>query len=457
MNEKYSNIFWHQGVKIFEENLLNSNAGKMKIHHLENDITKALFNLFQHCSDAVLKTFLKILQINDNPATFNYEFQVSNSNDFRNVENRIMLSIISDSTQRKFNPDYDVNMSRPDGCIYNKNHVVLIEVKTQSPLIEEQIESHIKHYLGTATQKRTIIWEDLNENFKVLLNKPSINKLDEFLIKNFCDLLELVGIAKFSGFTHNDFLMLDSLGQVSDTDYLDFKRYFNRKTIKFMDSLYSLINDKFSQKMDSKLAKINIKYPDTWSAFYFYNNESKKHVNTYPNINFNYRVNGIELSINSEVKSSVNLMIKKIKNSPKKFNEVCQSIDGFKFSLYYKIQYLPMDNFVWSLIPGYPKEIKEVQADGVLDSINFIKEKYQDFRNTVIFEMESGLKKHNSGRLFTEKEIEFSKTHNLKPNFAIRIEKRFDVDTITSLNEEINYFFAHEIMKTKDLIELIIS
>jgi len=50
MDPKYSNIFYHQGVKIFEEKVLKSKQGQTKIAHLENDVTKALLNLFQHCS-----------------------------------------------------------------------------------------------------------------------------------------------------------------------------------------------------------------------------------------------------------------------------------------------------------------------------------------------------------------------------------------------------------------------
>ncbi len=55
MNPKYSNIFWHQGVRIFEEMILKSKQGQIKVAHLENDVTKALINLFQHCSPKVMK------------------------------------------------------------------------------------------------------------------------------------------------------------------------------------------------------------------------------------------------------------------------------------------------------------------------------------------------------------------------------------------------------------------
>jgi hypothetical protein len=55
MNPKYSNIFRHQGVRIFEEEILKGKKGRVKVAYLENDVTKALINLFQHCSPKVLK------------------------------------------------------------------------------------------------------------------------------------------------------------------------------------------------------------------------------------------------------------------------------------------------------------------------------------------------------------------------------------------------------------------
>lgn len=53
MDPKYSNIFFHQGVKVFENSVFESKQGQIKVAHLENDVTKALINLFQRCSSVV--------------------------------------------------------------------------------------------------------------------------------------------------------------------------------------------------------------------------------------------------------------------------------------------------------------------------------------------------------------------------------------------------------------------
>ncbi|MBN1273438.1 MAG: hypothetical protein JXB26_14315 [Candidatus Aminicenantes bacterium] len=74
MNPKYSNIFWHQGVKVFEEKILMGKKGQIKVAHLENDVTKALIYLFQHCGHNVLGVFLRLIGIKQAPETFAFEF-----------------------------------------------------------------------------------------------------------------------------------------------------------------------------------------------------------------------------------------------------------------------------------------------------------------------------------------------------------------------------------------------
>ena len=101
MYPKYSNIFWHQGVKVFEEDIINSEKGRIRVAHLENDVTKTLIN-----------------------------------------------------------------------------------------------------YFGANTTKKTITWESISRKLKsIAINDP----LDKFLVDQFCDFLELIGIAEFNGFRKSDF------------------------------------------------------------------------------------------------------------------------------------------------------------------------------------------------------------------------------------------------------------
>jgi len=159
MQPKYSNIFWHEGVKIFKENFLENKPDQIRIDHLENDVTKALLNVLEHCSDKVLGAFLRMINVKKAPGAFELDFQVTDSEKLRQKNTKIMLSIISTSYNTKSNPAYSTKKSRPDACIFSADTAILIEAKTQSPLIEEQLESHIKKYLGSNTTKRVITWD----------------------------------------------------------------------------------------------------------------------------------------------------------------------------------------------------------------------------------------------------------------------------------------------------------
>ena len=213
MNPKYSNIFWHQGIKIFEENLLKTDTGRIKIEHLENDVTKALLNLFEHCSPIVLKSFLNLISIKEPAHAFSFEFQVTDSSNYKQRRNRIFLAIVTESTAVKSDPLYNKAMTRPDACIYSESTAILIETKTQSPLIQEQVDNHIKQFLGTATTIHRITWELISERLKLIKN--TLNEIDRFLLSQFCNFLDLIGIAEFNGFNRSDFTMLGSLGRRS--------------------------------------------------------------------------------------------------------------------------------------------------------------------------------------------------------------------------------------------------
>ena len=152
-NSKYANIFWHQGIKIFEESLLKTEPGRIRVRHLENDVTKALLNVFQHCSKKVLATFLSLISVKQSADTFEFDFQITHTLKYRSKRERIMLSVISAATARKSDPNYKVEQSQPDACLFNKDTAILIEAKTQSPLIFEQVDNHVKHYFGSATKE----------------------------------------------------------------------------------------------------------------------------------------------------------------------------------------------------------------------------------------------------------------------------------------------------------------
>ena len=56
-----------------------------------------------------------------------------------------------------------------------------------------------------------------------------------------------------------------------------------------------------------------------------------------------------------------------------------------------------------------------------MSAIDVFEEQWTDFKNTRLFQMKSGMIRHSSGRLYNEKQIEFSSNRNKKPIYAMRI------------------------------------
>ena len=80
---------------------------------------------------------------------------------------------------------------------------------------------------------------------------------------------------------------------------------------------------------------------------------------------------------------------------------------------------------------------------------------WSDYRHTLQFEMTSGVLKHPAGRFFTEKEIAFAGEKNTKPNYIIRIEKRYEVHELSRLKRKVVSVFKKEISLMKDLVRLV--
>jgi len=455
MDTKYTNIFWHQGVKLFEQEYLKSKTGQIRIAHLENDVTKALLNVLQYCNPKVLNSVLRMISIKDPAESMEFDFQITTGINFHNFNNKIMLSIVTSSTPNISDQNYAVTKPIPDAALYNKNTVILIESKTQSPLVREQIENHKKHFLGSEAKDKILTWEDLSENLNHVAK--TLDKFDRFLIQQFTSFLELIGIAKFRGFNRSDFEMLNQIGRISSDDYLDFKRILYRKIEKFMEQLYDGLSGKIGFKSSSwKVAKVSGRSIWIWSAIYFYDDNPDIHVNHYPNINFIYGPGGIELSINAETKNSVSFLIKKISQDINSLNQTLSKLHDFTLNAYFKLQYFPRDNFVWLLIDGYPKSMDRLDLKNLESDIKYINKKWSDVKHTLLYRMKTKDIRNEANDFFTENEISFAKNRNPNPNYGIRITQTYTPHLIEQQKNVVK-FFSNEILKFRELLKYIFN
>ena len=180
-----------------------------------------------------------------------------------------------------------------------------------------------------------------------------------------------------------------------------------------------------------------------------------KSINDYPNINFIFREQGVELALNAEIQSAVNRMILKMKEMSSEFDKIVNTLEDFNFSLQYKYQYLPQDNFIIDFVPGYPKKTTIVRTENIIDTMDQFREQWEEFKETLLFKMKSGILKHPSGRFFNEKEQLHAEKRNPNPNFIIQIMNNYPSNQIDALKKGVVTFFRNEIFKIKKLAEFV--
>jgi hypothetical protein len=114
-----------------------------------------------------------------------------------------------------------------------------------------------------------------------------------------------------------------------------------------------------------------------------------------------------------------------------------------------------MDNFIWNLVPGFPKKMGTFNADDITFAIKNFEREWVNFKNTTIFQMKSNVLKHYTDRYFNDKEIGFAVNKNPKPHFAIRIGRKYNSANIENLGKKIVPHFKKEISKLNNLIDLL--
>jgi len=137
-------------------------------------------------------------------------------------------------------------------------------------------------------------------------------------------------------------------------------------------------------------------------------------------------------------------------------DQVLQKMPELHLKAYYKIQYQPMDHFIWHLVPGYPKRSGTFGSAAVQADIDEFQNHWEDFKGTTLYQMASGDLRHSSGRMFNDQEISFARERNPRPNFAIRFGQQYAVQQIPKKKNEVVRFFKNEILQMKPLVELVL-
>jgi len=251
--------------------------------------------------------------------------------------------------------------------------------------------------------------------------------------------------------------MLNSLGKTTTEEFIDFKRILSRKIEKFMSLLKTCLEPGMTfKKFGIHSGKVSLSR-QAWSSFYFYDDDETKIIGEYPKINFDWTGHGMELSVNAEVKSTLNALLGRVRQRPSEFEKITAEIKGFNFLLFYKLQYLPQNNFLWNLVPGFPQKMEEFRAKDIFSAIDSFGKEWGKFKKTLLFKMASGMERHQSGRPFKEKELVYATSKNPNPNYAIRIEKRYSAKSIDQFGKKVAPFFEKEVRQLKKLLIFLVN
>lgn len=171
---------------------------------LENNTTKALINTLDHCGNAVALRFLYWLGI-ETAGQVKYELQKATTGDIGNKSQRLLLGIVP--AKEEDSPCADGvaagSSGIPDAWLYGDDYIVLIESKVRGSLEPGQMRRYLqKLQAGTAQQPECKVrtWAEAHRFFKTLPDElKDVTDLDRWLIGQFTQYLEWIGMAEFAG------------------------------------------------------------------------------------------------------------------------------------------------------------------------------------------------------------------------------------------------------------------
>ncbi|MGA2368812.1 MAG: hypothetical protein ABSF74_09635 [Dehalococcoidia bacterium] len=190
---------------------------------LENNTTKALINLLYYSSEKALPQFVQLI----NSKLSNYTLPIKQGSAYRfslqrmpelckTASNKVLITICGDPSS----DSGEGKGGKPDAWIYIPDSMaIMIETKLGGLPSEAQIEGHLKEatWNRISTNRCNLSWSEIYE---------SLSEDNDFLIRQFKQYLEVIGMTPFKGFVEDDFNFFLSF----DNDY---KRLIRSKLQQF--------------------------------------------------------------------------------------------------------------------------------------------------------------------------------------------------------------------------------
>jgi len=201
MTDFHHNIFhYYRGAQ---------RSNRERERQLEDNTTKALINTLEHCGPTVALGFLKWLSIEvlEQVGQVKFELQKATigTGEIQSRSQRLLLGLVPSRGARDPCAGLDKVVTenedgRPDAWLYGDDFIVLLESKVEGSLKLDQMQRHFqKLQVGTEQQPRCEVrtWAEVHQFFVGIL--PELSGKDEWIVEQFKQYLEGIGMAEFTG------------------------------------------------------------------------------------------------------------------------------------------------------------------------------------------------------------------------------------------------------------------
>jgi hypothetical protein len=206
--------------------------------------------------------------------------------------------------------------SRPDAWIVGKDFVVLIESKVLARLDQEQMNQHFRKLLGEDDLPNCLVktWAEVHRFFLDL--RPRLQGLEAWLVQQFAEYLEVIGMNDFSGFRKDffDYFFIH--------DDEDARKWVKHNMEVFANNILDELKKStpFYQYVD--LGRIKLSDTYCWAAF----GNSKEAYRNLAHQTIAADSQGLSIFVNVELKPAVEKLRDKIRNNHLEWRKIMSEL-----------------------------------------------------------------------------------------------------------------------------------
>ena len=290
-------------------------------YQIENNVTKAFINLLEFCT---YSTQNQILQSMSFPLPVHL------------VKPTFKLQICSDE-------------SVPDALIEYQKIKIIIESKVHALLDLGQLKRHYAAFDSTKQNTLLVLtnnqldkdeveqmdntkfftWNEITQ--KIWQIKQNIsNEKDLFLLNQFIEFMEVMGLSPFLGFKNDDF---DSFLNIEQDPTKEKREAVKKKFKVFSEELFEKIegNFPFEEPKRVPIGNLGQKAKGVWSAIF----DAHTELPLVQTIHYSLYLteNGFNIELWAEGKIPTRIIAKQITLNPRGFTEMCRKLDDHKLRI----------------------------------------------------------------------------------------------------------------------------